>query len=300
MVALTRPEGSQPEDFAATRRGALGGLFFAGYAVAGRSAEAAPITTDSTGLVAAEVAIPQRDGPLPAYLARPARPGGRSPVVIVISEVFGVHAYIKDVCRRLAKLGYVAIAPDFFHRAGDPAPLESFAAIQKIVETATNEQVMGDLAATLAWLRAQRFADPRRIAVTGFCWGGAAVWMAVDRFPDLKAGVAWYGRLTAPKPGTFLGDEVRPWPVDVAPQLRAPVLGLYAGKDQGIPMADVRLMRAALQASGKTGSRVLVYTEAAHGFHADYRGAYDEAAAKDGWAKMLAHFAANGVGPNPG
>lgn len=296
MVALTRPEGSEPRDFSPSRRGALGGVFFAGYAAAALSAEAAPIVTDEVGLITAEVRVPQRDAPLPAYIARPAR-GGRAPVVIVVSEVFGVHAYIKDVCRRLAKLGYVAIAPAFFHRAGDPAPLTEFAAIQKIVGTATNAQVMSDLGAVLAWLRRQSFVDARRIGVTGFCWGGAVTWMALERFPELKAGVAWYGRLTAPAAGAFLGDEVRPWPVDVAGELRAPVLGLYAGKDAGIPMVDVRLMRAGLTAAGKTGSSIIVYTEAAHGFHADYRGAYDKAAAEDGWTRMRGHFTANGMGP---
>jgi carboxymethylenebutenolidase len=296
MVALTRPEGPQPEDFRPSRRGALGGLFFAGYAAAAVSVEAAPIVTDEAGLITAETTVPQQDVPLPIYLARPAR-AGRAPVVIVASEVFGVHAYIKDVCRRLAKLGYVAVAPAFFHRAGDPAPLTDFGAIQKIVATASNEQVLGDIGATVAWLRRQPFADARRMGITGFCWGGAVTWMAVHRFPEFRAGVAWYGRLTAPKPDQFLGGDVRPWPVDVAPELRAPVLGLYAGKDAGIPQVDVRLMRAALQASGKVGSNILVYTEAAHGFHADYRGAYDRAAAEDGWSKMLAHFAANGVAP---
>ena len=298
MVALTRPEGPEPEDFTPSRRLALGGLFFSGYALAAVSAEAQPITTPAVGLVEEEVRIPGPDVPLPAYLARPARPG-RRPVVLVVSEVFGLHAYIRDVCRRLARLGYVAVAPAFFHRAGDPAPLTDFGQIQKIVGTATNEQVLGDIAATTAWLRRQPFADGRRMAITGFCWGGAVTWMAVARLPDFRAGVAWYGRLTAPRPGTFLGDERRPWPVDVAADLRAPVLGLYAGRDQGIPLADVRLMRAGLQAFGKAGSDIVVYDTAQHGFHADYRNAYDRQAAEDGWRRMLAHFAAHGVAPRP-
>ncbi len=294
MVALTRPEGSEPADFAPSRRAALGGLFFAGYAAAAASAEAAPIRTDAVGLVAREVLIPQRDAPLPAFVAYPAR-AGRSPVVLVVSEVFGVHEYIRDVCRRLAKAGYVAVAPGFFHRAGDPAPLTDFPAIQRIVATATNEQVMGDIAATLAWVRSQPFADARRLGVTGFCWGGAVTWMAVHRFSEFDAGVAWYGRLTAPRPGQFLGDEVRPWPVDIGPELRAPVLGLYAGKDQGIPNPDVRLMQAALRTTGRTGSDIVLYEDAAHGFHADYRPSYNANAAGDGWRRMLAHFARAGV-----
>ena len=295
MVSLTRPEGSLPEDFVPSRRAALGGLFFAGYAPAALAAQAQPITTDMRGLIAGATRLPGRDGPLPAYVARPDRPG-RHPVVLVVSEVFGVHAYIEDVCRRLAKAGYVAIAPAFFHRAGDPAPLTDFAQIQKIVATANNEQVMDDIAATIAWARRQRFADSRRMAITGFCWGGAVVWMAVARFRDFAAGTAWYGRLTAPRPNTFLGDERRPWPVDVAADLNAPVLGLYAEKDQGIPLADVKLMRAGLQAFGKAGSEIVVYDEAQHGFHADYRAAYNRRAAEEGWRRMLAHFAANGVG----
>lgn len=290
---LLRPEGSEPADFHLSRRG-LASLFFGGFAVAAVSADAAPIVTDAAGLVAGEAMVATRNSQMPAYFARPDR-RGRNPVVIVISEVFGVHEYIRDVCRRLAKSGYFAIAPDFFHRAGDPAPLTDFAEIRKLVATATNEQVMGDIAATLAWVKRQPNADGRRIGITGFCWGGAVVWMAAARFRDFRAGVAWYGRLTPPAAGEFLAGEQRAWPIDVAGQLNAPVLGLYAEKDQGIPLPSVEAMRAALRAAGKRGSDIVVYPGAQHGFHADYRGVHNAEAAEDGWRRLLDHFRRNGL-----
>jgi carboxymethylenebutenolidase len=290
---LVRPEGALPEDFNLSRRG-LASVFFGGFAVAALSAEAAPIKTDTVGLVEGDAIAPTRNSQMPLYFARPDR-RGRNPVVIVVSEVFGVHEYIRDVCRRLAKSGYFAVAPAFFHRAGDPAPLTDFAEVRKLVATANNEQVMGDIAATLAWLRAQPNAEGRRVGITGFCWGGAATWMAASRFRDFRAGVAWYGRLTKPAAGEFLGDEARPWPIDVAGQLNAPVLGLYAGRDQGIPLESVERMRAALQAAGKRGSDIVVYPGAQHGFHADYRGVHDAVAAEDGWRRLLDHFRRNGL-----
>ena len=294
MVSLTRPEGSQPQDFHMSRRG-IAGLFFAGFAVSALSAQAEPIVTDNVGLITSEETFSHPESPLPAYVARPDAKG-RYPVVIVVSEVFGVHEYIRDVCRRLAKLGYVAIAPAFFHRAGDPAPLKDFKAIQKIVETATNAQVMSDIAATLDWAKQQSFAE-KRFALTGFCWGGAVAWMASAQFKELKASVAWYGRTSKPATGGFLGAEDRLWPIDVVPQLHGPVLGLYGGKDRGIPQADTDALKAALVAARKKGSDLIVYPEAQHGFHADYRETYNQAAATDGWERMLGHFAKNGVKP---
>lgn len=291
---LTRPEGPEAGDFALSRRG-LAGLMFGGYAVAALSAEAAPITTDAEGLVAGPTTLPTANSRMPAYVARPDR-RGRSPVVLVVSEVFGLHAYIRDLCRRLAKGGYYAIAPDFFHRAGDPAPLTDFAEIGKIVATATNEQVMGDVAATLAWVRRQAEADSRRAAITGFCWGGSVVWMAAARFDAFRAGAVWYGRLVKPAPGERSADERRPWPIDVAGSLKAPVLGLYAENDRGIPLASVEAMRAALRGSGRRDSTILVYPGAQHGFHADYRDSYSRAAAEDGWRRMLDHFRRHGLG----
>ena len=291
MVTLTRPEGSAPEDFHLSRRG-VATLFFAGYAAAAFSAEAEPIHTDETGLITETVMLPAPDRQLPAYLARPAAKG-RFPTVLVVSEVFGVHDYIKDVCRRFAKLGYVAIAPAFFIRAGDPAPLTDFTAIMKIVAAASDEQVMGDVGASLKFLKAQKYVDYSKLAVTGFCWGGGVTWLACERFDAFKAGVAWYGRL-APAPDAKPSPD-RLWPVQLAPNLKAPVLGLYAGKD---PLSNaIPQMKAALAAAGKTGSDFVVYPDANHGFHADYRASYNETDAKDGWSRLLAHFAKNGVGP---
>jgi len=295
---LTRPEGSAPQDFNLSRRG-LAGLLTAGYAAYAYAADSAPIVTDSEGLTVETVSVPEAGGAIPAYVARPAA-SGRYAAVLVVSEVFGVHEHIRDLCRRLAKLGYVAIAPAFFVRA-DPdnqlAQTQDFALIQKIVGTAKNEQVMGDVGAALAWLEQQPFVDRKRLAITGFCWGGAVVWMACARFPELKAGAAWYGRLSHPPATGFMGDDVRQWPLEIVSQLHAPVIGFYGGKDQGIPLTDVELMRGALRAAGKTDSQLIVYPEAQHGFNADYRSSYDEAAAKDAWTRMLAHFAANHAAP---
>jgi len=295
MPTLTRPEGTRPQDLNMSRRG-LAAAAFGGYAVYAFSAEAEPIRTDAVGLVTETVQLPAGDRLIPAYLARPDAKG-RFPVVVVVSEVFGVHEYIRDVCRRLAKLGYVALAPDFFVRTGDPSGISDFNVIRGIVSKASDVQVMNDLKGGLAFLKAQNFADRRKIAITGFCWGGAVAWLACERMPEFKAGAAWYGRLTPPKPGEFLGEPDRQWPLQLVGSLRAPVLGLYGGKDQGIPLADVEQMRAALAAATKQGSELIVYPQAQHGFHADYRSSYDAEAARDGWARMLAHFQANGVGP---
>ncbi len=254
------------------------------------SALAEPIHTDEVGLVTASVTLPSAGFDLPCYIARPAAKG-RFPTVLVVSEVFGLHEYIRDVCRRLAKLGYVAAAPAFFVRVADPAPLTDLAAVIKIVSQASDQQVMGDVGATLAYLKAQPFVDGARMAVTGFCWGGGVTWLACEEFPAFKAGVAWYGRMVPPK----AGDPKHLWPVDLASQLHAPVLGLYGAKD-GLA-AQVPAMRAALTAAGKTDTQIIVYPDAGHGFHADYRDSYVAADAKDGWARMLAFFAAHGVAP---
>jgi carboxymethylenebutenolidase len=296
--AKGRPEGSGAPDLDLSRR-ALAGLLATGYAAFSRSAEARPIHTDEQGLSVNTVAVPEGGDSVPVYVARP-EARGRFPAVIVISEVFGVHEYIRDVCRRLAKQGYVAAAPSLFFRA-DPANalpgLTDFAAITKIVGAAKNEQVLGDVGATLSWLQDQRFVDPRRLAITGFCWGGAVVWMSCERFPALKAGAAWYGRLAAPAPGSFMSDDRRKWPLDIAAEMKTPILALYGGKDQGIPAADIEKMRTALLAAGQTEDQLIVYPEAQHGFHADYRSSYDPEAAEDGWKRMLAFFKTNHVEP---
>jgi carboxymethylenebutenolidase len=281
MRSLTRPEGSEPEDFLISRRAAVG-MALAGYALAAVSAEAAPIVTPDKGLLIDEVYIPNGAArALPAYLARP-RSSERHAAIIVVNEIFGVHAYIKDVCRRLAKLGYIAIAPDFFYRSGANLPaMTSIDEIRPIVAQAGVEQVNGDVRAASAWLKAQPFVKRDRIGITGFCWGGAVVWRAAMVDPDIKAGVAWYGQLKPLIPR--------------AGELKAPVLGLYGALDQGIPQEDVEAMRAALKAAGKAESDIRVYPDAQHGFHADYRASYNQADAKDAWARMLAFFRAHGV-----
>ena len=296
MTTLIRPEGSEPDDFRFSRRalatGALGGLAFAGYAPAALAKQAAPVQTDQAGLTIEEVSFAAPDSfALPAYVARPAG-DGPWPVVVVVSEIFGVHEYIRDVCRRLAKAGYAAVAPAFFVRVADPAGAE-MARVQEIVAAAGYEQVMGDIAATLDWTSQQLWANSEKVGITGWCWGGKVVWQACARFASIDAGVAWYGRL-APA-ATATPEQVaggQPWPVDLADDLKAPVLGLYGEADRGIPLPSVEAMRAALQRAGQTDSRIDVYAAAPHGFHADYRDSYRAADAADGWAKLLALFEA--------
>jgi carboxymethylenebutenolidase len=295
MTDLIRPEGPEADDFRFSRRalatGALGGLAFAGYAPAALARQAAPIATDDDGLTIEQTTVPAPDGfELPIYAARPTG-DGPWPVVVVVSEIFGVHEYVRDVCRRLAKAGYAAVAPAFFVRVEDPAPLSDMARIQEIVAAASYEQVMGDIAAALDWASRQLWANGERTGITGWCWGGKVVWQAAARFATLDAGVAWYGRLAPPANAT--PEQVaagRPWPVDLAEDLKAPVLGLYGEADRGIPLESVAAMRAALQRAGRTGSRIEVYPGAPHGFHADYRDSYRPADAADGWAKLLALF----------
>mgnify|MGYP002623008695 FL=1 len=291
-MRLDTPSGN----FDPTRRSIAASLFFAGYAPAALSSCASPVTTPSTELIVEDVHINGAGGyALPAYVARPSGRERRASI-IVVNEIFGVHEYIKDVCRRFAREGYVAIAPDYFDRAGDPAPLTDFAAIREIVNTATYEQVMLDTQGAVTWLGAQQVVDGDAIGVTGFCWGGAVTWMAAARFDAIKAGVAWYGRLARPEtPPT--NDPDRPWPVDIAGDLQTPVLGLYAAEDRGIPVETVEQMRNALAATGNpSGSEIVVYPGAQHGFHADYRESYDAEAAADGWSRALAWFRAYGVG----
>ncbi len=285
MVTLTRADGNWAGDLDLTRRSialALAG----GYAVAAFSAEAEPIHTDAMGLTTETVAIATADRDIPGYLARPAGEGGH-PVVFVNSEIFGVHEWVKDICRRLAKAGYVALAPDFFVRAGDPSKTEDMKAVIDIVKATPGEQVTSDTAAALNYLAAQPYADMKRLGVTGFCWGGGATWLCCERFPAFKAGVAWYGPL---KPGGY----PRTAPIDLVKDLRAPVLGLYGGLDKGISAQDIAEMRAAIKADGKQ-AEIIVYPDAQHGFLADYRPSFNAQAAKDGWARMLAFFKANGV-----
>ncbi|KAK0341653.1 hypothetical protein LTR94_025512, partial [Friedmanniomyces endolithicus] len=260
MTVLIRPEGLGPEDLKLSRRslGLLSGLFFSGYAAAALAKEAKPITTDAAGLSVEEVRYPAPDGfELPAYVARP-EGSGPHPVVLVISEIFGVHDYIKDVCRRLAKQGYAAIAPAFFVRVEDPAPLTDMQRIMEVVGAASYEQVMGDVSASLDWASQQLWAKEGKVGVTGFCWGGKVVWQAAARFAVIGSGVAWYGRL-APADGAspVQISSGQPWPVELAGDLKAPVLGLYGGRDQGIPLPTVERMRQALQRAEQSESEIV-------------------------------------------
>ena len=290
-MRLDTPEGNFPP----TCRAMAASLFFAGYAPAALSACASPVTTPSDELITEDVHFTGAGNyRMPAYVARPATRGRRG-AIIVVNEIFGIHDYIKDVCRRFAREGYVAIAPDYFDRAGDSATMTSFDEIRPIVATANYEQVMGDTSGAIDWIRAQSFTDGD-IGITGFCWGGTVVWMAAAHLTHIKAGVAWYGRVVRPAAGSWGSEEERPWPLDSAAAMRAPVLGLYAELDNGIPLEGVERFRAALNANGNPSrSDIIVYPGVQHGFHADYRQSYNAEAAIDGWTRCLAWFRANGV-----
>ncbi len=249
------------------------------------------VQTDSNGLVAGEVGIPVGDFKLPAYRAAPAGQAN-APVVLVVSEIFGVHEHIADVARRFAKAGYFAIAPEFFVRQGDAKAYTDIPRlIAEVVSKAPDAQVMADLDATLAWAKGQG-ADTGRTAVTGFCWGGRITWLYAAHNPAVKAGVAWYGRLVG-APSALTPAH----PVDLAGKLNAPVLGLYGGQDTGIPLDTVDKMKAALAAGSAAAKRseFVVYPDAPHAFHADYRPSYRKQAAEDGWKRCLAWFKAQGV-----
>ncbi len=208
---------------------------------------------------------------------------------MVIEEIFGVHEHIKDICRRLAKLGYFAIAPELYARQGDVSKLESFPEILKIVSKVPDSQVMSDLDATVAYAKATGKADAAKLGATGFCWGGRIVWLYSAHNPALKAGVAWYGRLVSPP------DELHPkHPIDVVASLKAPVLGLYGAADTGIPVESVEKMRAALKAAGKP-SEIVLYPDTPHAFYADYRPSYRKDKADDAWKKLIDWFKKNGV-----
>jgi carboxymethylenebutenolidase len=280
---------SPPQGLDVTRRQFAVTTLATGFALAVQPVSAQMITTDTSGIEAGEVKIPVPDGQVPGYRAMPDK-GGPFPVVLVVQEIFGVHDHIKDICRRFAKLGYFAVAPELYARQGDVSKLESFPEILKIVAKVPDSQVMSDLDATVAWAKSTGKADTAKLAVTGFCWGGRIVWLYSAHNPNVKAGVAWYGRIVNP------ADPLHPkHPIDIAADLKAPVLGLYGGKDTGIPLDDVEKMRTALKAAGKP-SEIVVYPDAPHGFYADYRPSYTKASADDGWKRLLEWFKQNGVG----
>lgn len=271
------------------RRGFAVTALAAGFALSTRPVAADTITTDAKGLTAGEVKVPVKDGTVPAYRAAPDK-GGPFPVVLVVQEIFGVHEHIKDVCRRLGKLGYLAVAPELYARQGDVSKLTDIQDIIKIVSKVPDAQVMGDLDATVEWAKTEK-GDTSRLGITGFCWGGRIVWLYAAHNKDLKAGVAWYGRLSGAGKSTDLQPK---YPIDLAGGLKAPVLGLYGEKDAGIPVKDVEAMRDALKTANKPGEIVL-YPDAPHAFFADYRPSYRKEAAEDGWKRMLAWFKKNGV-----
>ncbi len=291
-VYLGTPEGQDPNP-TLSRRGFVGAIGAVGFAAAIRPVAASAKTTDSDGLMTEVIEAPVGGEMLPAYVARPEAPGAH-PVVLVIHEIFGVHEYIRDTARRFAKAGYTAVVADLYFRAGDPSGLSDFGEIGKIVRTATNAQVMNDLARLVDYLAPRPWADTERLAITGFCWGGGVTWMFSAADPRVKAGVAWYGRLVDPGPGRFSTDEARDYPVDLAGKFHGPILGLYGGQDRGIPVKDVELMRERLKAAGDA-SQIILYPDAPHGFHADYRSSYRPSEAQDGWSRALDWFKSHGV-----
>jgi carboxymethylenebutenolidase len=276
----------------ATRRTALKAALGVGYAAAAVPLMAqTAIKTPSTGLVSGEVTIDVNGFKMPAYRSAPAGKTGL-PVVLVISEIFGVHEYIADVTRRLAQAGYMAIAPELFVRQGDASAYGEIAKLQaEVISKVPDAQVMADLDATVAWAAANG-GDTRKLAITGFCWGGRITWLYAAHQPQVKAGVAWYGRLvgnaTAQTPAH---------PLALVGSLKAPVLGLYGGADTGIPLDTVDKMKAELAqgSAAAKASQFVVYPEAPHAFHADYRPSYRKAAADDGWQRLLAWLKSQGV-----
>ena len=274
-----------------TRRDFVRATVGSGFAAAVLPVTAQTIKTDSTGLAVGEVSIPVGDFRMPAYRAMPA---GKTklPVVLVVSEVFGVHEHIADVARRFAKLGYLAIAPELFERQGDAQSYGEIAKLfAEIISKVPDAQVMGDLDACVAWARANG-GDTSKLGITGFCWGGRITWLYAAHNPNVKAGVAWYGKLVGQ------ASELQPkHPVDVVANLAGPVLGLYGSDDPGIPQDTVDTMNAALvrgNAAAKK-SEIVVYPDAPHAFHADYRPSYRQQPADDGWKRCLAWFKANGA-----
>jgi carboxymethylenebutenolidase len=271
------------------RRAFIGGSVGVGFAAAVQPIQAqSVIKTDMSGLDAGEVTVMVGDFRMPAYRSKPAGKSGL-PVILVVSEVFGVHEHIADVTRRFAKQGYLAIAPELFVRQGDAGAYGEIAKLMaEVISKASDAQVLRDLDATVAWAKANG-GDTAKLGITGFCWGGRTTWMYAAHNAALKAGVAWYGAVAR---AYYPGDKTA---IDVASSVKAPMLGLYGGADQGIPVDTLEQMKAALKAAGNTKSEFVVYPDTPHAFHADYRPSYRKEAAEDGWKRCLAWFKANGV-----
>ena len=271
------------------RRFVMGTGLAVGFAIAAHPTSAQVITTNTQGLTAGAIRIPTADGEIPGYRAMP-NTGSNFPMILVVQEIFGVHEHIQDVCRRFAKLGYLAIAPEMFFRQGDVSQIRDNAQIiSTVVSKVPDAQVMADLDAAVAWGAKSSQGNAERIGITGFCWGGRITWLYSAYNPRVKAGVAWYGRLVGtPTPLTPKN------PIDIAPTLTVPVLGLYGGDDTGIPVSSVLQMQQAL-APGKSGSDILVYPATPHAFHADYRASYRKEDAENGWSRLQAWFKKNGL-----
>jgi carboxymethylenebutenolidase len=271
-----------------SRRAFVATTLATGFAVSMQPVSAATIVTGADGLVVGEAKIPVADGRIPAYYAYPAS-GGPFPTVLVIHEIFGVHEWVKDICRRLAHGGYFAMASQLYARHGDTAAAPDLQAVMVLVRQVPDAAVASDLDATVAWAAATGKADTARLGVTGFCWGGRQTWLYAAHNPKVKAAAAWYGPLGVPV------DAAHPKnPPDLVAELRVPVLGLYGGADQGIPNSQVQAFAAALKTAGKE-AQFVVYPDTPHGFNADYRPSYRPEAAQDGWRRMLAWFKAHGV-----
>ncbi|MEO0047802.1 MAG: hypothetical protein RLZZ410_761 [Pseudomonadota bacterium] len=290
--SLLNPSGTTRRDFLKSAAVTTMGV---GYVAASEPVMAQVIKTDFDGIKGEEISFSSQGFSVPAYVAKPLKaPKNGWPVVIVVSEIFGVHEHIADVTRRFAKLGYLAIAPEFFVRAGDPNTMGTMAEILKeIVAKTPDAQVMADVQSAIAWA-GKNGGDVKRLGITGFCWGGRITWLASAQIPQIRAGVAWYGRLVGDKTPNSPSH-----PVDLAANMKAPVLGLYGSADTGIPLESLEIMKQALAAAKNNkaaqASAFEVYPDAPHAFHADYRATYREGPAKDGWAKCLAWFKQQGV-----
>ena len=251
------------------------------------------ITTDANGLVVGEVKIPVADGQIPAYRAMPDKKNGKFPVVLVIHEIFGVHEWIQDVCRRFAKEGYMAIAPALYARQGDVKDLKEPRELNRqIFSKIPDTQSVSDLDATVAWASSNG-GNTKKLSITGFCWGGRIVWMYAAHNPNVDAGAAWYGRVT-PTPNSPVNEAQPKTPIDYAKDLKVPVIGFYGGLDRGIPVDSVQRMQDELK-KGKSGSEIMIYPNADHGFHADYRPSYNKEASQDAWKRLLDWFKKNGA-----
>lgn len=281
---------TEPPHF--NRRQFLAASIATGFALAVQPISATVVSTNKSSIVERTVGIPASGDTLPAYVAYP-ESNGPWPLILVVQEIFGVHEHIKDICRRFAKLGYLAIAPALYFRQGDVSKIEDINEIlSTVVSKVPDAQVLSDLDAVVAWSEANGLSAKGKLGITGFCWGGRITWLYAAHNPDVKAGVAWYGRLEGKQ------TALQPLhPIDVVSALKAPVLGLYGGADQGIPLESVERVRAKL-ANSRYASEIVVYPETPHAFFADYRPSYRKLAADDGWLKLQDWFNKNGLSPN--